>query len=287
MQLYALHDSSTFLKTKNGAFPVDDADARRLNSDGYGVFHSANTFSGRRIGANLCSIDWWFCEIDDGSKDVQYNKLINCPLRPSWVIESKRGYHAYWRPVEADIRSWKRIVRWGIVPSLGGDPRATDVTRILRAPGFLHQKSPDDPFLVRTLWRIPAMYTEQQMLDAFPSTEPDPTVRRDERNGKGFWSGVSALDGRDAIRRLSGHWSVTREMFDLEEMNNGNANIIVLDRRGIRRDSGSFVDASGRLGNVADGPTIAAWINWYWNDGYRTAAKAIKELWPELGEANG
>lgn len=282
MQLYALHDFNNYLKNKYGAFPVDAEKARRLNADGFGIFHAANSFDDRRTVCNLTSIDWWFVELDDGSKEEQLAKLTALELRPSWVIESKRGYHAYWRPRETTVEQWKRIVRWGLVPSLGSDPKATDVSRILRAPGYLHQKDRTEPFLVRTVWRNPAVYSEEQMLEAFPSQEPARPVRRDVGDCQGFWPRVSNLDGRDGIERLSGHWSVRGELFRLDEQHNGNANIIRLDPGGERHDTGCFIDSDGRLGNVSEGPTLAAWINWYWQDGYKTAAKALKELYPEL-----
>src|SRR5688572_10106295 len=141
-RLYALHDSSQELQKKRGSFPVSPEEAERLNGDGYGIFWVVNEFLPPRKTANLERINYWFVECDEGTKEQQLERLRRAPLLPSFVVESKRGMHAYWAALDASLDNWKTIVRWGLVPALGGDPKATDPLRLLRAPGFNHVKDP-------------------------------------------------------------------------------------------------------------------------------------------------
>lgn len=278
--LYVLHDSSKELQQKYGAREVDVARARQLNAQGWGVFHAPNPFEGRRQLANLISILWWYCELDGGTKKEQVARLKASPLLPSWVVESKRGYHCYWRARGATKENWKRVVRWGIIPALGADPKAADVTRILRQPGFMHMKDPAHPFLVQTVWNLENSYSEAQLLRAFPSKEPKARLveERELEPGEGtFWERVARLDAREAIRRLNGHWLQKGESFNLVEQANGNANVV----RDDGHSTGVFVDREGRLGNVTGGSSIAAWAAWY-GFSWAEIARGLKEIFAEL-----
>lgn len=283
MPYYALHDYSQALRKAHGAFRVDDPkEAVKLNLDGYGIFITPNSFRGARSVANLTKINFWFAELDEGTKKQQERKIRKAPLLPSVVVESKNGFHAYWRAVDATLDTWKRIVRWGIVPALGGDVKATDVARLLRAPTYYHCKHKEDRFLVKKVWETQARYTEQQMMEAFPDVQKK--IRQPEakpKTGHNFLDRTAQISGLEAIPKLSGHWLVNGEEFRLEPVGNGNHNIIRVLPSGDERDTGSFVDREGYFGNVRGGPTVNFWCKWYgWS--WKEVAKGLKELWPEL-----
>jgi hypothetical protein len=281
MPLFALHDSDVRLR-EQGSFPVSRPRAEELNAQGYGIFWVPNLYRGRRLIKNVEQIRYWFAELDTGTKQEQAEKLRRAPLLPTAVVESARGYHAYWAARGAGLANWKRIVRWGVVPALGADPKATDPLRILRCPGFNHVKDPAKPFPITTVWKLDTTYTEEQMLRLFPDREPkrpDQEAKSLEPGTGSFWQRVAQLDGREAIRRLNGHWSVKGERFELQEQSNGHANI--WRTHPDRLSVGCFVDATGGLGSVEGGSSVAAWIKWYgwsWGD----VAKAIREVFPEV-----
>src|SRR5690606_25672207 len=55
---------------------------------------------------------------------------------------------------------------------LGGDMKARDISRVMRVPGFLHQKDPSNPVAVKIVNEFPEnVYTREQILEAF---EPYP-----------------------------------------------------------------------------------------------------------------
>lgn len=276
-RLYSLHDSDPKIRETEGAQPVSRSVACAKNREGYGIFQVVNAFRGARRLVNLTRINWWFADLDEGSKSEQLLRIRQAPVLPSVVVESRNGYHCYWRVRGRAGDHWRRIVRWGIVPVVRGDPRATDCLRLLRAPGFDHCKGV--PFAVRVVWAVEAAYTECQMLRAFPSRGPQPPVPRPApAPGEGtFWQRVAALDGREAIRATSGTWLVDYEQFTLAEQANGNANII----RGDGVSTGCWVWATGRLGGVDGGGSIAAWCRWYGHS-WKEIADGLRELFPEL-----
>jgi hypothetical protein len=72
-------------------------------------------------------------------------------LSPSLVLDSGHGIHAYWllEPTVAlngsgETERVEGILR-GLAQHLGGDPAVADVARIMRLPGFLNVKDPENP----------------------------------------------------------------------------------------------------------------------------------------------
>ena len=50
----------------------------------------------------------------------------------------------------------------------GSDPQAKDLCRVLRIPGFLHQKKPDEPHMVRFAGGTGSPYSRTELVRAFP-----------------------------------------------------------------------------------------------------------------------
>jgi hypothetical protein len=72
-------------------------------------------------------------------------------LSPSMVLDSGHGIHAYWLLEPAvtlngngEIERVERTLR-GLAHHLNGDPTVADVARIMRLPGFLNVKDPENP----------------------------------------------------------------------------------------------------------------------------------------------
>jgi hypothetical protein len=78
-------------------------------------------------------------------------------LRPSMVLDSGHGIHAYWLLEPAvtlngngEIERVERTLR-GLADHLDGDPTVADVARIMRLPGFLNVKDPENPVPCKVL----------------------------------------------------------------------------------------------------------------------------------------
>jgi len=90
----------------------------------------------------------------------------NFPIPPNIVVNSSPGkYHYYWLTSTTDADAWNKVMD-GLVRQYDGDPQAKDLSRILRVPGFKHQKG--EPFLVTYKIHHEDTYTWDEIKTAFP-----------------------------------------------------------------------------------------------------------------------
>lgn len=286
-QLYRLHDSDEELKRKGAVTVASRDEATEWNREGWGIFSTVNDFKGPRRIQNLSRINAWAVDMDEGSKAEMWRKLSTARLVPSKVVETKRGYQAYWNAKDAIASHWNAIVLDRLVPYFGADPNARDLARILREPDFYHMKNPAEPFLVTVVHSRPVSYTEWQMAERFPDVGGSIRARkqaeqakrqyRDPVAGDKFWDAVGNLDCMEALSRLSGHPAVGGEQYTFRRNASGTYNILV-DGKG----TSCWIDRNGKIGSLAQGgPTIAQWLR-YFRLGYGDAAKIIKQLFPQL-----
>ena len=295
--LYRLHDSD---KNVRGVQPVPLREARSWNEKGFGIFHAVQRFkSEERTIENLEKVRCWFTEIDDGSKAAQIARIEQSPLPPHEIIESARGHHVYWYAAQgtsSDKRRFQRIQE-RLIEFFGGDPNAKDLARILRAPGYLHLKDPDNPFLVRHVhgtkpnregsetifsnWS--KSYSEEQMLKVFPETQAErqaraPRVFRPANpKGNDIFERIYSLDCEDVLNRLSGTGHVGGEVFTFKESNKGKKTIFVDGK-----STSTWIDANKRIGSSdKGGPTALQWLIWYGKT-KGDAVRVLKDLYPEL-----
>jgi len=145
-----------------------------LNRREAGVFFTPNAFSGSRKADNCIGVNAWFVESDDLSKEEQWELINSSPLEPSLVIESGKSLHVYFladRQLSPEKNRFSKI-GGGLVAFFAGDPGCQEINRVLRIPGFYHNKK--EPFMIkirRVDWG--KRYTEEQMLRAFPYSTPE------------------------------------------------------------------------------------------------------------------
>lgn len=269
-------------------------EAHQFNTpeQGYGIFVTVNSFSGARRKENLTRINSWCVDMDDGAKAQMAAKLESSPLIPSLVVETKRGFQAYWDAADGKPEHWNVLVLESLVPYFGADKNARDLCRILRAPGFLHLKDPADPFPCNAIHRRNVRYTELQIHRAFPWVRNEQAAKDEHREhrrehakatgtitGESFWDAVYNLDCRDALERLSGSGAVNGESYTFRQCSNGNLNILV-DGKG----TSCWIDTNGRIGSMSNGgPTVYAWLRWY-RVPERECVEILKKLYPHLAD---
>jgi hypothetical protein len=168
---YALHESDPE-KKKKGMFLIDPKDAKRLNEEeGYGIHWVVQDFKdGIRKLENLEKINYWIADIDEGEKAKTLRLIAQLPIAPTFVVETKRGFHCYWRVKgEATLENYE-IIEKGIAEKLGADGSLISPTHALRCPNSLHLKDPKNPFRTRILpeySRQEQEYSEAVMLRYF------------------------------------------------------------------------------------------------------------------------
>ncbi len=303
-QWFRMHDSP---EASKAAIPVEKTEAKSWNTPekGFGIFMTVNEFDGPRRKEHLRRIGAWAVDMDEGTKQEQHDRIERSPLIPSLVVETKRGYQAYWVAKDGNAHHWNAIVLERLVPFFGADKNARDLCRILRVPGFLHLKDPADPFLVKTVWQTNASYRERDLADAFTwrankqehdrhLAEAQRSVDSEAKNRarqaaiamgsiptETLWDAIYALDCRDSLSRLSGHWSVGGEQYTFRQNANGNANIFVGGK-----STSCFIDTNGRIGSMSGfGPTPAQWLR-YWNHPWTVVIQVLKEIHPHLADVD-
>lgn len=281
--LYRMHDQDP--GGHGGCQPISVTQASPANAQGFGIFWTVNDFHGPRQIRNLARINAWAVDLDSGSKESQLQRIKEAPLRPTMIVESKRGYHVYYRAKDPNPSHWNAIVLDRLVPFFGADKNARDIARILRAPGYYHMKDPSDPFMIRKVYEFPVAYTEQQMALRFPEhsaiTEQKKIHKAMRPAGAGIgdpmWQRIWDLDCEEALNRISGEPIVSGEVYSFRRTSRGNLNIYVNGR-----GTSCWVDTSGRIGSLdKGGPTIAQWLRWYGHD-WRSVLDAVKKYFPEV-----
>lgn len=258
-----------------------------LNSRGAGIFFTVNKFpTGKRTKNDCSGVNAWFVESDDLSIDDQTRNLLSSPLAPSIVVRSKKSLHAYWLAKDATIENFVKIQQ-GLIEKFSGDPAMKDISRVLRIPGFYHNKS--DPFMVDLMdFRPDLVYTEEQMLNAFPyiekapvpasisSSVPETTSQMSQKVSKDvFWKTLANLNCKTVLERLSGKEIVKKEIYTFRSR--GGTGGEYIDVNGA--PANCWIDKDGLIGSGSKaGPTWIQWLLYYGVDKARVAEFAKKEL---------
>lgn len=280
---YALFDSEGPLKSK-GAFRIPESSCSEYNSQGYGIFWTVQEFMGDRKKENIKKINSWAIDLDGGNKDDQL-EMIHKYCYPSLLVETKNGFHVYWDAKNATVDNFEEIVSDRLVFLFKADPKARDLARILRVPGYKHLKNPQDPFEIKKVWSYPVSYTEEQMIYNFKLPKEKQTESKTKQelrkvfkaDGNDLWEKVYNLDCQLALERLSGTPAVGCENITFRRVSNGNLNILVDGK-----STSCWVDSSKRIGSSDNGgPTIWQWINWYHRDNKKTY-EYMKDYFSEL-----
>lgn len=114
----------------------------RLNQDGAGVFVMVNAGNGKaRKAGNVQAVRAVFADLDGAPLAL----VLASDLTPHIIVESSLGrWHAYWLVTGVPRKQFKAIQQV-IAARFASDPKVCDLPRVMRVPGFLHNKGA--PFL--------------------------------------------------------------------------------------------------------------------------------------------
>ena len=133
------------------------------NQQGYGVFFGVCPRSiqgnGKKESVKTALCVWADMDAKDfeGGEEEAKARLFSFPLKPSIVVESGHGFHAYWlfaEPWDASTKAGQAIIErinLGLVKALNADSTSKEIARVLRLPGTLNMKKLDDPKLVKII----------------------------------------------------------------------------------------------------------------------------------------
>jgi hypothetical protein len=116
----------------------------QLNASGAGIFFCVNQCQGRRKKENVTRVRCVHADFDSATQSQI--DAVRQKLPPSIEVHTSgtTKYHFYWALDAADdidVPTAEAMNR--ALVNLGADPAATDTSRLLRLPGFLHMKYRD------------------------------------------------------------------------------------------------------------------------------------------------
>jgi len=140
----------------------------RLNALGAGVFVMVNRGDGRgRAERNVTSVRALFVDLDGSPLEP----VTSGSLQPHLVVESSPGrWHAYWLVQDVPISGFKGLQQ-ALAKRFDGDRKVCDPPRVMRLPGFWHNKKSRQLTNLTQQFDGPA-YTLAQMTAEFPAVAP-------------------------------------------------------------------------------------------------------------------
>jgi len=256
-----------------------------LNSKGYGIFKTVNRFEKKRRAEDLKSLDYFYADLDGGDKASHLRIIKKCPA-PTSVVETKNGFHVYWK-ISCDMVSvygkelaidYYLFIESLIISCLGADKAAKDVSRILRVPGYLHQKDPSDPFMVREIYSSQTKVKPEHMMcffrsgyknlksndfkkHKFKSSNEDSKLTFMGEQYVSLWDKIAKENQGKLLSKISGHKIVNGETYSFSKNYNTGKYFIHVDGK---RISGAWIDEKGMIGSHCEGgPTVVQWIEYF------------------------
>lgn len=151
------------IKILHGNLTKHGSTLESLNGRGAGAFVMVNAGDGKgRKSGNVLRVRATFVDLDGSPIDP----VMTGPLMPHVTVESSSGrFHAYWLTEGIPLEEF-RAVQEMLAYKFNGDPIVKDLPRVMRLPGFLHQKSA--PFLTHVLQASgTSRYSRSELYDAF------------------------------------------------------------------------------------------------------------------------
>jgi len=135
---------------------------RHANASGYDVYISQNTLTGdspRRRKQDVAAIRHVYLDLDqDGDRALKAIETSVRLPRANFVIDTSPGKHqVIWRVQEMSQAESENLMR-AMAREFGGDPAATDSTRVLRLPGFYNKKY-EEPYRIEAYQRSSQVHT--------------------------------------------------------------------------------------------------------------------------------
>jgi hypothetical protein len=182
----------------------------RLNEQGAGIFTTVNRCIGQRSNDNVTNIRSVHADVDTATD--QQRKVLTESLPPSIIVTSSEPtkLHLYWLLNEAAAKENEAVGQLNriLARDYGADKAATDIARILRAPGFKHMKYRHlDQTPIVTASYNNHVYSLAEVQAAFPPTQPTPTQYQTRQDSTDDLSKVEAEVIAEIKARCPELWS--------------------------------------------------------------------------------
>lgn len=168
------------LKVLEGRFTDDQI--IHYNSIGYNIYyfpnHPSAYTSGNVTGDMVDVFNFVFvdCDLKDGvwSKDAFIERINECGIKSTKIIDSGHGIHVYWLVDNLDARSFLRFQR-RLCRLFNTDEAVANICQLMRYPETINTKNEANQILCTTLVEHDVKYTAEQLDKLLP-----PITKADE-----------------------------------------------------------------------------------------------------------
>ncbi len=122
----------------HGPFKGVEKRLTELNQRGAGIFWTVNEtdLKGRK-NENIVRVRAVFVDLDGAPLEP----ILKGPLRPEVIVESSPGrFHCYWLVSNFPLDQFRGVQK-ALASMFKSDESCIDLPRVMRLPGFFHQKS--------------------------------------------------------------------------------------------------------------------------------------------------
>lgn len=178
----------------------EESDLHILNSEGYNIYFLPNHPSKPDIdkpfasGKDIDVYNYVFLDMDlkdkiYESKEHFLNTLLEFPLKPTMVIDSGNGIHAYWQ-INNLTRNDYIILQFMLIQKFKTDESVWTPLQLMRCPGFYNTKDPNNLKLSIIL----EDFSSNQSYEIMELAEHLPEITKE--NAKKMSKHVDKLEGR-------------------------------------------------------------------------------------------
>lgn len=143
------------------------SDLRTYNNDGYAVHFIPN--GGGHKDKDVKTAKVQFMECDSLPLEEQYKQIEAFPLKPTFLIQTKKSVHCYWKLEDGSIKRF-RDIQVKLAKYFSGDSSVQNEARCMRLPTFYHNKQ--EPVEVRLVSSDPSLvYTQDEIEELLPEVD--------------------------------------------------------------------------------------------------------------------
>lgn len=170
----------------------------QLQEQGAGIFVTINQTDGKgRKTENITKVRAVFVDLDGSPLEP----IFSAALSPHIIVESSPGrFHAYWLVEGIELQHFS-LIQKKLISLFHGDSQVHDLARVMRLPGFFHQKQ--GPFLTRILQESGEQpFSLEKFFRAFDISITAKSEKNEQRNQNPF---LTALAKHNMLIKQQSH----------------------------------------------------------------------------------
>lgn len=145
-----------------------------------------------------------FVYVDMDLKHGKYNckddfiSIVRSSINPTIIVDSGNGVHVYWQVSDLDAMSFLKFQR-RLMRLFQTDEAVGQIYQLLRVPGTLNTKNPDDLKKCETVYSSESIYTSEQLDQILPAISVEDLQYCEQHYNKTYKIGQEDLKIEDKI----------------------------------------------------------------------------------------